>query len=283
MSSILTRFGLLRTDEVAHRALGHVHGHRQAGELVVREQAVQRAVEVAAVVRDGSRDEAEHVAGHIEARVMRARGRDAALQDFEPQLFLQRSHLDHEPAGKARAHAVVEAFEVARRPVGRDHHLAAGIDQRVERVAELDLRRLALQELQVVDHQHVDAAQRFLEGERGLRFERGDEAVHELLGRQIQHLAVGHAVAGPGERLQQVRLAEPDARMDVERIEHHRHRRAARSRPVSPPHARACWSGRPRRCRTPAADRAASRRAPRARPARGTARRARHRARPCRS
>ncbi len=89
----------------------------------------------------------------------------------------------------------------------------------------------------------------------------------------------GDAVAGPGERLQQMRLAEPDARMDVERIEHHRLAAPRRARPAWPPHARACWSGRPRRCRTPAADRAASRRAPRARPAPGAARRARRRAR----
>ena len=93
---------------------------------------------------------------------------DAGLEDFEPQLFAERSHLDHEPAGEPRTHAVVEAFEIGRRPVGGDHHLAAGVDQRVERVAELGLRRLALQELQVVDHQHVDAAQRLLEGERRL-------------------------------------------------------------------------------------------------------------------
>ena len=136
------------------------------------------------------------------------RRRDAGLEDFKPQLFAERAHLDHEPAGEPRAHAVVEAFEIGRRPVGGDHHLAAGVDQRVERVAELGLRRLALQELQVVDHQHVDAAQRLLEGERRLRAQRRDEAVHELLGGEIEHLAVGAVVAGPGGRLQQMRLAE---------------------------------------------------------------------------
>ena len=89
-------------------------------------------------------------------------------------------------------------------------------------MAELGLRRLALQELQVVDHQHVDAAQRLLEGERGLRAQRRDEAVHELLGGEIEHLALAAGVAGPGDRLQQMGLAEADAGMDVERVEHHR-------------------------------------------------------------
>ena len=64
-------------------------------------------------------------------------------------------------------------------------------------------------------------AQRVLECERVLRPQRGHEAVHELFGGEIKHLALGARVAGPGERLQQMRLAEPDAGMDVERIEHH--------------------------------------------------------------
>ena len=172
------------------------------------------------------------------------RRRDAGLEDFEPQIFAERSHLDDEPAGEPRAHAVVEAFKIGRRAVGGDHHLAAGVDQRVERVAELGLRRLALQELQVVDHQHVDAAQRLLEGERRLGAQRRDEAVHELFGGEVEHLALGAVVAGPGGRLQQMRLAEADAGVDVERVEHHR-LAAARPTPLaSRRHAPVCSSGR---------------------------------------
>jgi hypothetical protein len=85
-----------------------------------------------------------------------------------------------------------------------------------------------LQELQIVDHEHVDAAQRFLERKRGLRAQRRDEAVHELLGGEIERLALGAVVAGPGDRLQQVGLAEADAGVDVERIEHHRIAAASR-------------------------------------------------------
>ena len=92
------------------------------------------------------------------------------VEDFEPQFFAERTHLDHETAGKARAHAIIEAFEIGRRTVGRDHDLAAGVDQRIQGMAELGLDILAGEELQIVDHQHVDAAQRFLEGERRLVF-----------------------------------------------------------------------------------------------------------------
>ena len=150
------------------------------------------------------------------------RGAHTGFQDFQPQLFAERTHFDHQTAGQPRAHAIVEAFEVGGCPIGRNHDLTAGIDQRIERVAELGLGRLALEKLQIVDHQHVDAAQRLLERERRLGAQRRDEPVHELLGREVEHLAVGALVAGPGDGLEQVGLAETDAGMDVERIEHHR-------------------------------------------------------------
>ena len=211
----------LRTDQVAHLALGHFQRHRLGVELGVGEQAVDGAFEVAAVMGDGARQIVQHRFRHVEARVMRAGRRHARLQDSEPQFFAERTHLHDEAAGQPRAHAIVEAFEIGRRTVGGDHHLAAGIDQRVQRVAELGLGRLALQELQIVDHEHVDAAQRFLERQRRLRLQRGDEAVHELLGGEIEHLALAAGIAGPRHRLQQMGFAEADAGVNVERVEHH--------------------------------------------------------------
>src|SRR6266852_6257976 len=64
--------------------------------------------------------------------MMRAGGGDPRLQDSEPQFLAERSHLDHKPAGEARTHAVVEALEVGRRTVRRDHDLATGVDQGVQ-------------------------------------------------------------------------------------------------------------------------------------------------------
>ena len=89
-------------------------------------------------------------------------------------------------------------------------------------MAELGLGVATLQELHVVDHQHADATQRFLEGDRSLSPQRGYEAVHELLGGEIKHLALAERIAGPGDGLQEMRLAQSDTGVDVERIEHHR-------------------------------------------------------------
>src|SRR5207302_3492126 len=87
---------------------------------------------------------------------------------------------------------------------------------------ELRLCRFALEELQVVDHQNVDAAQRLLEGDRRLAAQRRYEAVHEPLRRQVEDLAVGLGVAGPGDRLQQMGFSQAYAGVDVERVEHDR-------------------------------------------------------------
>ena len=140
----------------------------------------------------------------------------------QPQVLGQRSHFDDKAAGEARPHALVETLQVKRRTVGGDHDLAPAVDQRIQRVGELRVRLLALEELQIVDDQDVDAAQRLLERHRGLAAQRRHEAVHEPLGREVEHLAVGLGVAGPRDRLQQMRLAEADAGMDEQRVEHHR-------------------------------------------------------------
>ena len=72
--------------------------------------------------------------------------------------------IGHHAAAEPRAQPVAQAGDFGRRFVGRDDDLLAGIDQRIERVEEFFLRIvLADQELQVVDHQHVDRAQLVLE------------------------------------------------------------------------------------------------------------------------
>ena len=129
-----------------------------AGELVMGEQAVERTFQVAAVMGDGLGDIGQHRQRHVEARMVRSRRHHPRFEDFEAQFLAEAAHFDHQAAGKPRADAVVEAFQFGRRSVGGDHHLAAAIDQRVEGVAELGLGRFALQELQIVDHQHADAA-----------------------------------------------------------------------------------------------------------------------------
>ena len=144
-------------------------------------------------------------------------GREPRREDRGAQLLVERSDLDHQAAGEPRAHALVQRLELRRRTVGGDDHLAAGIDQRVDGVAELGLDRLALDELHVVEDQQVDAAQALLEGQGVLGLQRVDEAVHEAVGGEVDHPAAGLA-GGVADAVQQVGLPQADAGVEVQRI-----------------------------------------------------------------
>src|SRR4029079_862090 len=123
----------LRTDQVAHLALGHFERHGMAGELVMGEQAIERTFEIAAIVGDSLRNIAKHRQGHVEGRVMRARSQNARLENFKSQLFAERPHLHEQYTREPRANAIIEALEIGRRAIGGDDHLTTGVDQRVER------------------------------------------------------------------------------------------------------------------------------------------------------
>ena len=141
---------------------------RRAVQRRMGEQAIDRAFEIATIGHDRLGDIGHHRRRHVKARLRLLRGGDARLENFDAQLLVERADVDAEPALEARQHALVERLEIGGRPVGGDDHLLAGVDQRVERVAELLLDRLALQELHVVDDQHVDVAQSLLERDRCL-------------------------------------------------------------------------------------------------------------------
>ncbi len=85
------------------------------------------------------------------------------------------------------------------RRTSRGHHFAmevADAERAHRHVAELGLDRLALDELDVVEDQQVDAPQPLLVGERRLGLQGVDEAVHEPVGGQVDHPAPGLAGAG---------------------------------------------------------------------------------------
>ena len=69
--------------------------------------------------------------------------------------------------------------------------------------------------LQIVDDQHFGGAQLFLEGQRVLAIERAQEVAHEILGAQEQR-ALAALAEFQRRGVQQMRLAEAEAAMDVE-------------------------------------------------------------------
>src|SRR5262244_2435414 len=68
-------------------------------------------------------------AGDVEAGMVLSGGGGPAFEDFKAQFLAQRAHFDDQAARKPRSHALVQALEVGRRPVGGDDDLAAGVDE----------------------------------------------------------------------------------------------------------------------------------------------------------
>ncbi len=141
------------------------------------------------------------------------------MQDFQAKVVIERGQFGDEAARQPRAHPGVEAFEQKRRAVGSHHDLLAAVDQRIQSVAELLLERAPLQKLHVVDEEQVDGAQLLLERRGVAGLESLREAVHEPLGREVQHLGVGVALLHlPRDGVKEVRLAHAYPRVDVERV-----------------------------------------------------------------
>ena len=105
------------------------------------------------------------------------------------------------PACEALAQAVLERLQVVGRAIGGEHDLAAAVVEGVEGVEELLLGPgLALEELDVVDEQHVDVAEARLEGLGVAAAERAEELVGEGLAGRAAHGQAGAVARAAGWR-----------------------------------------------------------------------------------
>ncbi len=136
------------------------------------------------------------------------------------QVELGRADVRHQPGAEPAREPRLEALERMRRAVGGDHQPFARRHELVDRVEEFLLRRiLAADELEIVDHQQVDAAQPPLEAVRVLGAQGLDEFEHEALRRHVDRRGARIAVEeGMADRMHQVRLALAGARMEIERL-----------------------------------------------------------------
>jgi hypothetical protein len=134
--------------------------------------------------------------------------RQPLLEDADAQPLVERRDLDDETPGQAGPDSLVQVLEFGRRAIGRDHDLPARIDQRIQRVTEFLLDGPALDELHIVDHEQVDAAQALLERVRGLRLQRRHEPVHEAVCGKVDH-PPSALLSRLSDRMHQVGLAQP--------------------------------------------------------------------------
>ena len=109
----------------------------------------------------------------------------ALAQDRQAGGEVRRLDVGDEPGLEALAQTVLERLQVVGRAVGGEHDLPAAVVEGVEGVEELLLGLgLALEELDVVEEQHVDVAEAGLEAVGVPAAERAEELVGEgLAGR----------------------------------------------------------------------------------------------------
>ena len=184
-------------EQVMEHVLHHLQRHRTADQDCMRLDPVQRAFELADVRGNLVGQEFEHLRRDFQ--------RDAlglGLQDRQPQFVVGRVDVGDQTPAQPRLQPVFQTFEIARRLVGRNHHLVVLVNQRVEGMEELFLAGfLATNEVDVVDHQHVDRTELVLERDGVAMAHCLNEQRHELLSRQVSDptLRLGFAnVPGDG-------------------------------------------------------------------------------------
>ena len=147
-------------------------------------------------------------------------GQGLFLEDGDAGLQVRRLDVRHQPPGEAADQTVLDVLELRRLAVRADDDLFVPLVEGVERVEELLLTLpLVAEELDVVDQEDVHVAVALLELGHLRGADRLDELVQELLRAEVERAQPGRArerIVADG--VHQVRLAEPDAAPDKERI-----------------------------------------------------------------
>ena len=201
--------------EVLHKISDHgfddVERDRRAHILPRCVKPRDSAFKFAAVFNEARGEKFQNVARQAERRIDRALFSEPLFQNLHAQFVVKCAKLGDEAALKTRAHALIKAIDVVRRPSRRHNHLLAAIQQRVDDVVEFALGLFAVQEFEIVDQKQVDVAEPLLERQRIGRTQRFDKLIAEALGRQIQHLRVRRtALHFPGDGVEKMGFSKSD-------------------------------------------------------------------------
>ena len=202
---------------VAFRRRGHRRTRRglRGPDGLVRDEPVERALQFADVVELELRELLECAGADREATFFADR-----TEDRHARLEVRRSHVDDQAAGEPVEETLINIGNILRRAVAREHDLPVRRLHPLEQSQQLGLRFApASEELHVVDEQQVNAR---VAAREGIHLSGGDgglQLFHELVERDVLHLAVGMELCGHvADGREEVRLAEPWASVDEERV-----------------------------------------------------------------
>ena len=140
------------------------------------------------------------------------------LKDGQTELEIRRLDIGEKTGLKTVSYPLFKDRQLLRRTVGRYDYLSVILVQRLERVEELGLRRFARAArdiLDIVDQEHIRAAELLSELDRFSRFDRDDELIHEILALDVDHVHRGVSLEDSvGDRVHQVSLAEAAVTVD---------------------------------------------------------------------
>ncbi len=205
-------------EQILQHVLHGIEGDVATDQIGMSNEAVQRALKLADIRGDLVREELGNLLRHVDFQLVSLR-----LQDAEAQLIAGRVNIGHQTPAEAGTKTLFQTFEAGRALVGGNDDLAVLVNQRIESMEELFLGALlAADELHIIDHQDIDAAELLLERHGVLEAERADKLVHELLGAEIQHLAFrGLLMDCPADGVHQVGFTEADTAIEEQRVERH--------------------------------------------------------------
>ena len=140
------------------------------------------------------------------------------LKDRKTELEIRRLDIREKTGFKTVPYSLFKDRQLLRRSVGRYDYLSVILVKSLERVEKLGLRRFARAArdiLDIVDQEHIGAAEFLSEFNRFARLDRDDELIHEILALDVDHVHRGVSLEDSvGDRVHQVRLAEAAVTVD---------------------------------------------------------------------
>ena len=210
-----------RAQHVRQAVLRQFHRDLATDQRRKCKEAHQGSLKHAHVAGDSMRQEFEDALLNPQVWELFGKLLDLLLEYAKPKFVIGRMHVHNEPRLQSAHDPVIYPVYVRGGAVRTHDDLPFLVNQGVERVKELFLRRvLASDELDIVDHQDVDRTKELLERNHVLVAKGLDKPVHELLRRKVNDVQSGRSLAQfPGNCLHQVRLAQANAAVEKERVE----------------------------------------------------------------